>query len=198
MFFLILLRIDKFRRCWQEDEIYDTIMPVAPHCCPAVNRRNKNEKFLGLPISSIVYTTMLALEWVSTILNTVLNGKSIWFLPVQYGVVSIVEVSLFFSFALSLGACKNLKNKIKKAKGAWQNERFCDIFFFACCDAKAKRSRANRSLKLKGRERRKSQRAKIFGKENKRRTKNGRRRVFRVMNNYSNAVISFSLEGQRS
>ena len=52
----------------------------------------------------------------STILNTVLNGKSIWFLPVQYGVVSIVEVSLFFSFALSLGACKNLKNKIKKQK----------------------------------------------------------------------------------
>ena len=52
----------------------------------------------------------------STILNTVLNGKSIWFLPVQYGVVSIVEVSLFFSFALSLGACKNLKNKIKKKK----------------------------------------------------------------------------------
>ena len=50
----------------------------------------------------------------STILNTVLNGKSIWFLPVQYGVVSIVEVSLFFSFALSLGACKNLKNKRKK------------------------------------------------------------------------------------
>ena len=116
MFFLILLRIDKFRLCWQEDEIYDTVMPVAPHCCPAVNRRNKNEKFLGLPISSIVYTTVLALEWVSTILNTVLNGKSIWFLPVQYGVVSIVEVSLFFSFALSLGACKNLKNKIKKQK----------------------------------------------------------------------------------
>ena len=52
----------------------------------------------------------------STILNTVLNGKSIWFLPVQYGVVSIVEVSLFFSFALSLGACKNLKNKEKKQK----------------------------------------------------------------------------------
>ena len=48
-------------------------------------------------------------------------------------------------------------------------------------------------MKLKGRERRKSQRAKIFGKENKRRTKNERKRVFRVMNNYSNAVISFSL-----
>ena len=46
-------------------------------------------------------------------------------------------------------------------------------------------------MRIKGRERRKSQRAKIFGKENKRRTKNGRRRVFRVMNNYSNAIVFF-------
>ena len=65
----------------------------------------------------------------STILNTVLNGKSIWFLPVQYGVVSIVEVSLFFSFALSLGACKNLKNKIKKKKVLDKTNSFVIYFF---------------------------------------------------------------------
>ena len=65
----------------------------------------------------------------STILNTVLNGKSIWFLPVQYGVVSIVEVSLFFSFALSLGVCKNLKNKIKKQKVLDKTNGFVIYFF---------------------------------------------------------------------
>ena len=80
--------------------------------------------------------------------------------------VSVTDV-LFFSD----GWKKTQKIKRKKAKGAWQSELFCDTFFFAC-DAPKRCVRVNWSLKLKGRERRKSQRAKIFGKENKRRTKN--------------------------
>ena len=62
-----------------------------------------------------------------------------------------------------------MKKKFKKKrKSTWQDKRFCDTFFNACCETARQ---AKRSLRIKGRERRKktSQRAKIFGRENKRR-----------------------------
>ena len=52
-------------------------------------------------------------------------------------------------------------------------------------------------MKIKGRERRKSQRAKIFGKENKRRTKKREKRKAQESIAFLR-VFFFFLEGQRS
>ena len=62
------------------------------------------------------------------------------------------------------------KIKIKKQKVLDKTNGFV-IYSSSLAARQSGVTQANWSLKLKGRERRKSQRAKIFGKENKRRTK---------------------------
>ena len=56
------------------------------------------------------------------------------------------------------------KNKNKKAKGAWQNKRFCDIFFFACSALK-QRDASELVFEIKGKGKKKKPKSKIFGKE---------------------------------
>lgn len=65
----------------------------------------------------------------------------------------------------------------KKEKDTWQNKRFCDTFFFAC-GALKQGGTSKLVFEIKGKGKKKSQRAKIFGKENKRRTKNERGSVW--------------------
>ena len=142
---------------WQWEAICGTISPVALHYCRAVNGCSKNEKPLGLPIPSIINLINLfgtgGCWWCRTVFETAKGDYPLWCFGMK--AVSVTDV-LFFFWRMK----KTQKIKRKKAKDTWQNEQFFDIFFFACCDAKAKRSWANRSLKLKGRERRISQRAK--------------------------------------
>ena len=56
------------------------------------------------------------------------------------------------------------KNKEKKEKGAWQNKRFCDTFFFAC--GALEQSDANKLVfEIKGKGKKKKPKSEIFGKE---------------------------------
>ena len=83
-----------------------------------------------------------------------------------------------FSFSIHRRLAISDEKKVeKKKKDAWQNERFCDTFLFACGALKQHASSAL-VFEIKGKGKKKKPKSKIFGKENKRRTKNrGKREV---------------------
>ena len=83
----------------------------------------------------------------------------------------------FLVWRVWLGFSFKTEKKKKKEKDTWQNKRFCDTFFFAC-GALKQGGTSKLVFEIKGKGKKKSQRAKIFGKENKRRTKNERGSVW--------------------
>ena len=118
--------------CWHRMYWCDSISPVAPHYCRAVKRCSKNEKPLGLLISSIINVTNLFVIgecwWHRMVIETAKVDYSFWCSGKKaVGLLTVLFFSVFDEWKKSLK-----KNKNKKAKGAWQNKRFCDTFFFAC------------------------------------------------------------------
>ena len=94
-----------------------------------------------------------------------------------WGFAKRLYLEWFFFFYSSALSDKRWKKVEKKEKDAWQNERFCDTFFFACGALKQHASSAL-VFEIKGKGKKKKPKSKIFGKENKRRTKNrGKREV---------------------